>query len=338
MRELGVHVFLLAASIAAALSAWTGQKGTSDLDRGDLFVWKGQPEDIVRIVYEGANYKTTIEPKHDAVGSYFSGKYEKSVAPGEQVTTPDNLPAFVNQGDKPLVMSQTFIATKAGSKLIKDLAPLKALRAIGRISKDQRAEFGLDAPKTSAIVTFRNLGARRLQFGAETLGEKNQYVLDEQTEQAYVLLGDLARDISQAHERLPERDLHAWLDMQPTSARIKGRGRTRNLVRGGPQGSTFWADSASASKKDATATNWMAKIDELRVVAHDPTPQKDRSQVLRIEYARSGEQQGFLELWKGPAVENRSHYWVRTEQTRMLARVFVEQGEQIEQDVNSVLR
>jgi len=338
-RGLGVHLILLATSVSAAFAVWRVSKPTTELERGEIVIWKAQPEDIQRVVFEAPNRKTTIEVKRDAVGTYFLGEYQLIILPGEDFPTPSGTTQMRNDSDQPHLLRQSFVSTKAGLKLVSDLAPLKALLAVGRVPKNQLAEFGLDAPKRRAIVTIRNV-EHRLEFGDETLGEKQQYVLDPRTEQVYVLLGDLARDISEADTRLPDRDLHAWDPTMPTAARITGMLGARTLARGGPKGNRFWARSESASDKDLTATNWMSKIDQMRPELFDPNA-GERQLLLRIDYELAGSKLGFFELLKGPQqkqAQGPSQYWLRTEQTRLPANIVSEQGEQIEQDAKSVLK
>lgn len=335
--ELGVHLLLLATSAGAALAVWSRSEPTLDFHRGDVVIWNADPNDIQRVVFEAPKQTTTIEVKRDAVGTYYLGKFDIMILPGEEIPSPTHDSTFLNDTDKPQLFAQTFVSTKAGDKLFKDLAPLKALLAVGRVPKNQLAEFGLAAPERRAIVKFKN-GERRLEYGDETLGEKHQYVLDPQTGQVYVLLGDLARDISEADVRLPDRELHAWDPSVPTAAHITGSLGDRNLVRAGPKTNQFWADAAHPNDKDATATNWMAKIDQLRPEFFDPSAGV-RNALLRIEYTIGDSQLGFLELLKGPeSKEGVAEYWLRTEQTRLPSKVLIETGVQIEQDAKSVVK
>src|SRR4029453_12339428 len=127
--------------------------------------------------------------------------------------------------------------------------------------------------------------------------------------------------------RLPDRELHGWEASLPSAARITGSLGARTLVRGGPKANRFWADSSSALDKDAPVTNWMSKIEQLRPELFD-LHTSDRGLLLRIDYQSAGSELGFFELWKGPAQdEGRSPYWVRTEQTRLPAKIIVEHAE-----------
>lgn len=332
-----VHYLLLVASLAFAYFIWAkGRPPVGEQARGDIIVWTGRAEDIERIVFERPNGKTTLEAKHDAQGTYFQGTYERVVEPNEQLTRPDHSEPYVNETGAKQTLSQMFISTTAALKLASDLAPLKALRAVGRVPRDKLSEFGLDAPTQRAIVKFRN-AQHTLEWGDETTGEADQYVLDREKNEVYVLLGDLARTIAEADVRLPNQELHEWADTTPTSATISGSAGKRNLVRGGQSGNLFWADRANSAQKDETLTNYMAKIDHLRSILFDPSPPSGRTMLFRIEYAGHGSPMGYMEFWKG-TTENQVQYWVVTERTRVPAKVNPGEGEQLERDTGTILK
>jgi hypothetical protein len=290
------------------------------------------------IVFEAQKRKTTIEPKSDAQGRYFLGKYEQTLEPHESISRPDHTPPYTNESSAAEHLSTQFVSTRAASKLTQDLAPLKALRALGPVPRGRLAEFGLEASKAKVIVKFRN-GERTLELGDVTPGGANRYAREPQKREVYVLSGDLIGDLEAADVRLPDRELHSWSEHEPTRARISAAGKQRTLVRGGEETNRFWADAASASQKDETSMNWLTKIDRLRVASYDATPPKGRVPVVRIEYAgMRGESAGFFELWKGPGPENTLGYWVVTEATRLTAMVLQSQGEEIERDLRSILK
>jgi hypothetical protein len=334
LRRLRLHYVLFAASIGLGFIVWRRGAPTGDQPRGDAIVWQGRPEDIERIAFETPNRKITLQKKHDAQGDYFLGSFDRTVAPNEQVSNGDHTDSYVNESGASQHLTQTFVSTEPAQKLAKDLAPLKALRAVGRVPKNKLADFGLDKPGGTATIKFRN-AERKLLFGDETLGEKDQFVLEPETNEVFVLLGDVARTLALGDERLPNQELHDWPDTAPMSALLSGKLGTRHLVRGGPKENLYWADSTAATK-DETATNWMSKIEHLRSASFDPSPPSGRDMIIRIDYEAHSEKLGYWELWKGPK-EGKTQYWVVTERTRMPVRLFNE-GEQIERDAASVVK
>jgi hypothetical protein len=84
----------------------------------------------------------------------------------------------------------------------------------------------------------------------------------------------------------------------------------------------------------------MTKVGRLRVmdyVENPPAPLTPESQVVRLEYFGGQKSLGFLELFKVPG-EKASEYLMRSEQTRWHVKALSNVGEQVEQDLGSVLK
>jgi hypothetical protein len=124
-----------------------------------------------------------------------------------------------------------------------------------------------------------------------------------------------------------------------TRLRITKGGKSRELVAVAEKKGAF-ADPATPTKSDDTVGNWLTKVGRLRVMeyvekpAAQPAPE---SAVVRIEYFGKKEALGFLEVYKVPG-EKGSDFLIRSEQTRWLVKVLASAGEQVEQDLPSVLK
>jgi H2-forming N5,N10-methylenetetrahydromethanopterin dehydrogenase-like enzyme len=117
--------------------------------------------------------------------------------------------------------------------------------------------------------------------------------------------------------------------------------KSRELLRveGKPNG---WASLATPLEEDETASNWMTKVDRLRVseyLGQEPPAGRD-ALVVRIEYFDARKALGFTELFKTaaePGAESKNKYVVRTETTRWYGEVLASRAEQVEQDLGSVV-
>jgi hypothetical protein len=239
---------------------------------------------------------------------------------------------------EPAVKSASFVSVTGANKLAESLAPLKALRAIGRIADDRAGEFGLDDPDGTLTVTLRG-AERKLVFGGPTPGGGDRYARDPASGEVYAVKGDIFRDLESPDSRLLERDLHEWKDAEVARARVLAGGKTRELARGGAEGKKFWADPATAEQNDETAGNWMSKLDRLRPTEYVASPPESKEAVARIEYAGPGGELGFLELVKGPpGSSGKPDYFLITERTRLYGKVPTTLAEQVEQDVGAVVK
>jgi hypothetical protein len=354
-RGFFVHVALLGLAVLAAVLVWTRDKQPKTLAQGDVTVWPGRAADIEQIRFEGKNNnkKVTLAAKKDAGGAYFIGTAEKEVAAPKKDPHGHDAPDAHDAADagadaggnaEPAAPKErstvTFVSVSAAQKLADQLAPLKALRGIGKIGDDRAAEFGLHEPEGTLTVKI-GPAERKLIFGSTTPGGGDRYARDPATGEVYAIKGEVFRNLDGAESSLLERSLHEWPDTEVGSATITAQGKTRNLVRGGEERKRFWADPATPDANDETAGNWMSKLERLRPSEYALTPPAGGEVVARIEFASAGGAKlGYLELIKAPPAtpEGKPDYYIVTERTRLHAKVPAQAAEQVEQDVGSVLK
>ncbi len=333
-RGLLAHGVLLAVAAVASVFVWTREK-TPVAAPGEVTIWNARAADVERIALDEKGKKVTLEAETDAQGRWFSGT---AVMPG--VATPD--------AGSPAPREVHFVSVSQANKVAEGFAPLRGLREIGRIGDDRAAEFGLKEPEGSISVTVAGK-ERKLTLGARTPGGGDRYVRDD-SDIVYVLRGEVTRDLEAGDPALAERDTHGFKDPDLVRVRIVARGKSREILRRGPETKRIWADPSDPEKADETATNWLAKVDRLRPTEFLATEPRGAEPVLRIEYEAKGVQGAFLELAKLPSAQPEAppvsvapqaakpDYVVRTEWTRRWAKVYGPVAEQVEQDLGSVLR
>lgn len=348
-RGFFVHLVLLGLAVVAAVLVWTRDKAPKALGQGDVTVWAGRPADVERIAYESKTRKVALEAKKDASGTYFVGTVEKDAAapPKKDPHGHDEADAGADGGaaePEPAAAKErttvTFVSVSGAQKLADQLAPLKALRGIGKLGDDRAAEFGLAEPEGTLTVKLGQ-AERKLLFGGPTPGGGDRYARDPATGEVFAIKGEIFRNLDGAEANLLERNLHEWPETDIGSATVTAQGKTRNLVRGGEERKRFWADPASPDTNDETVGNWMSKLDRLRPSEYAPMPPAAAEVVVRIDYAGAGGGKlGYLELIKAPASAEgaKPDYYILTERTRLHAKVPTPAAEQVEQDVGSVLK
>jgi hypothetical protein len=324
-----IHLGVLAASTAAAVLVWTRDKQAPALAAGDVVVWSGHGPDVQKVTYESKTKKVVVEAKSDAAGRYFAGTLERVAA----------ATAGADAGAAPPPSSSArttvgFVSVGPGEKLADALAPLKALRALGKLGDDRAAEFGLADPE--ATVTVRVAGAdHKLLLGASTPGGGDRYAKDAASGEVYALKGEPMRNLESADSLLLERELHEWKDTEVSKARIEAAGKARDIVRGGPEGKRFWAGAESPDTNDETLGNWMSKLDRLRPTEFVLAEPEGREPVLKIAYTGK-KALGSFELVKVKG--DKPTFYARTERTRLFGKVTATVAEQVEQDVGGIVK
>ena len=327
-----VHLAVLAVSVAAAVGVWTRDKDTKAMAAGDITVWSGRAEGVERVTFESKTHRVALDAKSDKVGRYFVGTATRDAAAPRDAADGGAPPPAAPP------TTTTLVSVGGADKLATALAPLKALRALGRIGDDRAAEFGLAEP--DGTVTFKVSGAEhKLLLGGTTPGGGDRYVKDPASGEVYVLKGEALRSLESAESSLMERELHEWKDAEVTALQIVAGGKTRELVRGGADAKKFWADAAKPDENDETLGNWMSKLDRLRPTEFAATPPEGRETVVRLDYKAGSRALGFIEVVKTKGAEaGKSDYFLQTERTRLFAKVSTALGEQLEQDLGSAVK
>ncbi len=335
-RGVLVHVLLLALAAIASVFVWTREKAPV-VSAGEVTVWSARSGDVEHIAFESKGKKVSLDAHKDAQGRWFSGSSE---APA---------PLAADAGAPALPRVVSFVSVAQAEKVTEALAPLKALREIGKIGDDRAAEFGLKEPDGTLSVTISGK-EHKLTVGAHTPGGGDRYVRDEASGAVFAVKGDATRDLESGEGTLSEREPHAFKDADIESIRVLGRGKSREVLRRGPTSKRIWADPSDPERADETVSNWVAKVDRLRPTEYLAAQPSAPEPVVRIEYKVKGVQGAFLEIAKVPATPTpgaaanptaptpTSDFLLRTEHTRQWAKVYGPVGEQVEQDLASVVR
>jgi len=337
MKSLLPHVAAFAFASALALVVWSrGDKaGDSDVAQ-KVEVWSGSKDRVERIRYETPQRTVTLDARSDATGRYYVGVVDKDETPKPR-PAPDAgaPPPEVTPGKR---VTTRFIGVKEVGELAEKLAPLVAVRQIGPLAGGQAEAFGFDKPEGTLKVKLGG-AEQTLVIGATTPGGQERYAKREPGGMVYAVSGDLVQALTAAESRLLERELHGFPDTDVTRLRISKGGKTREAVTLSDKKGA-WADAASPGKLDETLGNFLGKVGRLHVAEYVETPTPPltaESAILRIEYFGGTKSLGFLELYKAPG-EKGTDYFVRTEYGRWFVKVLASAGEQVEQDVGSIVK
>ena len=234
-----------------------------------------------------------------------------------------------------------FAANKVLDELLEKVAPLKAVRRLGKLQPSQLEEFELHEPHAQLEISLAS-GKRVLQVGARTFGGGNHYyVLDEHSGESFLLGSRLIRDLEMAQSRLFQRELHDFEDNEVASAIIIAAGRRRALEHRNRQSPRdhSWVDPENPEDSAELLGNWMRQLGRLRVLAYpEPGQGPDASAppLMRIELSGDdGAELGYLEIFRGAA--ETPEFFGRSEATGTWVQLSRTVSEQVVQDLEEVL-
>jgi len=340
-RGLVIHTAILAVAGCLALKTWTYDADKAP-KHGETDLWPGNPDQVQMVRYESKLGTLALEPRRDKEGRYFVGTVKKA-ASAEPEKKVDEHGQPLESAPPPATPAEPkisrFVATKDAEDLVTTLAPLRALRVLGKVTEAQKTDFGFDKEEGKLYVKM-NGQEHTLIFGGTTPGGSDYYAKDAATGNGYVVLGSIVRDLTNADQRLVERRLHGFEDSAAKRVKITAGSATRELVRSTDK-KDAWTKPSAPHDKDETATNWMSKVDRLRTTSfegetlHPPPAPADL--VLKIEYFDDRKPIGFTEIWHHPGSDGKTDFVTRTELTRWYATIIRSAAEQVEADLKSVV-
>jgi len=342
VRDLLYHLGLLGLAAVLAIAVWTKDEEAPKPELEQVEVWGGSPAHVQKIAFEGTSRKVRIEAKQDGQGAYYVTTVDKE----ESKSTPPGHDPHDGHGHAPKPPASgpakkehlVFVSVKQAEELVKQLAPLKAMRAVGKIDPKRAEEFGLDKPEGTIKVT---IGGREhaLVIGGATPGGVERYAKYLGNNEVFAVPGEIAQNLLFAESRLMEREMHGFKMEDVTRVRVSKGQKARELTRV-KEKTEGWADPAKPDKLDETAGNWMTKLGRLRVQEYVEKPAKQlkpEEAVVRVDYYEGKKSIGFIELFKLPG-EKGNEFLARTEYGRWFVKVLTSNAEQVENDLGSVLK
>lgn len=347
LRGLVVHVVLLGIASVLALVAWTRDEKPKTVKTDQVEVWSGRPDSLTSITYEAEKLRLQLDARKDSKGRWFvvnvDKTTEKPLQPPSAADGGAPLASGVDGGPPKMEAkreSQRFVAVTEANKLAESVAPLMALRALGKSDPARAEEFGLNKPEGTLKVSFGNK-QYALEIGGTTPGGGDRYAKDMASGIVYAISGDVVRNLQFAESRLMERELHEFKPEDVKRVQITKGAQTREIVRV-PEKKEGWADAATPDKLDETVGNWMSKVGRLRsnqYVEQIGVPVTPEMRIVRLDYLDAkGKPLGFLELTRVPDDKSNAGFLVQTEFTRWYAQVLKSSAEQVQQDLASVVK
>ncbi len=334
-RGAAIQGTLAAVGLVAAYVTW--QRPPEQLSQGDVVVLDLRASEVRKIAFRNESRFIEVEKSYDSsppVVWIRQGPTEEALAAqlgaAADAGTPD---AGVSDGgtdggsvsmashhppppppepEKP----KTLRGNERAEKVLERFAPLKAPRALGKLSPEKLKELWLDGSKRRLEVVTSS-GTRPFTVSSSPVGF-SPYAKDEATGNVYLMPGTLMMDLDPSSQMLVDRRLHAFKASEYDGFTVTVGDLKKEYVQQGgdvPQ-TTQIAPKATPDKPDEFVRNWHDKVWSRLIVtdllSKGEQPKSGEPKVeLRIDYTWKGKPKGWLEVARGPNNE----IWARSENT-----------------------
>jgi predicted RNA-binding protein YlxR (DUF448 family) len=231
MKALVVHGLLALFGLMVAFQTWTRVE-EEEPPPGEVTAVECDSSAFVSLTLQSEQQKVVVEPKKSAKGrSYWftvESKKPKKAASDEQAQSKQ--PESEKQTDKePGVERERFLANDDFTELLKWLAPFRAVRALGKNTRELDKEF--DAQKEQTTLTLK-CGAEKHSFevGSTTYGTGARYVKNQATKQVFLIPGNVVRDLNSAKYKFMQKRLHGFELNEVDKARVEAQAKRRTLL------------------------------------------------------------------------------------------------------------
>lgn len=392
MKGAIVHGVLLVAMLAFAYQTWT-RDTTPKPTTGSVVVWNEKLGDLEAVIYEtkdktirldrregyfwGSEAKTTKKPKPkkppepapapDPASPDGAAKPDGAAEPDDKAAAPATPPEPAKPEEpefEVVTNTREFPAGEDVDLLIPQLASMRALRELGPLTEEQKAEYKIvdkdkpDEPRPTMSVVFGGK-TRTLVIGDKALGGKDRYVLDLDSGKGYLIAGSLVTPLEGGENALkPKQVIPVGDDVGAIAITAGDKSKTVSRItvtdENGKQVKT-WGD-ATSNEADQTTANFLTKIEtSLKPQQYEPgTDVASLTKLVEVAYRDAkGGALGALTLYKrekpadpppppaegqpappppAPVVE----YLIVTTRTRVPATVSKAAGDQVEQNIQTV--
>ncbi len=247
----------------------------------------------------------------------------------------------------------------AADKIIKGLTAARALRDLGPPTDETKKDYKLVDAKSTLTIEFKD-GKHSFLIGGPVYGGSDKYVLDQETNKAYVLSKDLLSGLEVGETTLHLSDPRGFdvakIESVTIEATIDGTAKSKTVSRitTGVEGQQVktWGDPET-KKADQTVANFVDNANNLKPTEYSSTTKTaDLNPVLRLTYRDAkNELLGTLTLYKhdkpgelapeqtldmANPPKGETEYFIVTEKTRVPALVRKDTAQRSETDLTAV--
>jgi hypothetical protein len=311
------HAALLIAALAFAYQTWT-RDDRAALTPESVTVWRADPEDVARIVYQTPRVRVVLEPRSDDVGRFVWG-----------TATFTRTGADASAGDSVI----QFVGDEQAEGIVEAMAAPLAVRDLGVVEEEMKGELGLADSEVRLTVEVDG-EARELRVGGQVFASGDRYVESLADGRVYVFLANDLNGLENGGSILVERRVLRASADQVAEATVTTPSSSRTMRKiADASGAPAWAPAEALGRPDQSFGTFMERLGQLTIVGY--VPELDRAslqELARIEYRDAdGELLEQVQLLRSTAAA--PEYFVLTPQTRGPARVYASGAEPLAEDL-----
>ncbi|HVV81845.1 MAG TPA: DUF4340 domain-containing protein, partial [Kofleriaceae bacterium] len=368
MKGVIIHGGLLAVMLAYGYTTWTRDKSAKPT-AGQVVMWTRPVADVKTIEMATTDRTLHLERRGSGADEYWWGsetrttKRSRPVPPSDDPAAPPPAPT-----EETVTDTREFPVGDVGTKLVSDLAAMRAVKVIGTLKDAAKKDYGLDDTSKTISVVFGD-GSKTLVLGGSVFSGSDRYVMDVDTNKVFVVSRSVISPLEGGESSLKPLDLRSFDPKSAQQIEIAAAGKTKAVSR---IKVTKPADPAAAAdphapptaKKDEvietwgtgttadqTAANFIDKLEKLRPTRFEPNVDPaSLSPLVALTYRDAhGKVLGTIKLLKRPRAKDEPQtvpadpeagqpfeYFMITERTRVPARVPALAADRVEQDVSTV--
>jgi hypothetical protein len=311
MKSVIVHGILLAVMLVYGYLTWTKEPPKPSV-AGEVPMWTRPASDLKAIEFASPDRTLRLERRGEGAAAYWWGTETKTTkkmkpqppqpppADPSQPPPPPPAPEYIDE-----TTTREFPIGEPGDKLIADVARMRAIKSIGVVDEAKKKDYELiDTSKTISIVF--NDGAKTLVLGGRVHGGSDRYILDVDTNKAFVMTGTLVTPLEGGEGALRPSDLRGFDPKTAMQVEIKAGEKSKTVKRikvkkpepanpdpHAPPPTTkpgaeieTWGMGTVA---DDTAANFIDKVEKLKPQSYEPkVDPKTLSNVLTLTYKDAG--------------------------------------------------
>jgi hypothetical protein len=311
------HAVLLVAALAFAYQTWTRDDRALRAPES-VVVWRADPEDVTRIVYQTPRVRVVLEPRSDEVGRFIWG-----------TATFTRTGADAAAGDSVI----QFVGDDQAEGIVEAMAAPLAVRDLGVADEEQKGELGLTDSEVTLTVEVDG-ETRELRVGGDVYSSGDRYVENLADGRVYVFPANDMNGLENGGSILVERRVLQADANEVAEATVTTPSSSRTMRKiTDASGAPAWAPADAPGRPDQSFGTFMERLGQLTILAYAPELDPASLQELaRIEYRDAdGELLEQVQLLRSTAAT--PEYFVLSPATRGPARVYASGAEPLAEDL-----
>jgi hypothetical protein len=316
MKEVRLYLALLAALMVAAYLSWTHE------DKAETEVKVTLLETPAEAI-EGIRFYTKTSTVALSFRGEGAGRY----------------PWFRIENSR---KGRAFAGSDKVQDLLKDFAPLEALRSLGRdLSPAELALTGLDKPERRLVVALKGK-ERVFEVGQRTAGARDHYVRPQGDEEVYLVAARVLADLEFPEGKFMQRKLRDAEKAEVDKVSLSAGPLTRTAFQRNRLSAkdAFWTSEDKPDDKDEALGTFVEKLEKLTATEYAEDPRDYEAAVPVLEatwYSEGNEVLGQVSL-RRKGEGKTAVYFASSPDTHAPVQVSRFTAEQLERDAPTVLK